>query len=96
MRSAALLTVGWVALLAPWTVGRGSYTFMYHYLPSYGFALTLAAGVAAHLERRFPRGLLLYVGLALSIGIYFAPVWAELPLTESIANRRLMFIPWQP
>jgi dolichyl-phosphate-mannose--protein O-mannosyl transferase len=94
--AALLLTVGWAALLAPWTVGRGSYTFMYHYLPSYGFALTLVADVAARLERRFPRALLVYVTLALSIGIFFAPVWAELPVSPSFANRRLMFVPWQP
>lgn len=96
MRAALLLTIGWLALLAPWIVGRGSYTFMYHYLPSYGFALTLVAGAAAHLEQRFPRAMLLYVGAALAIGIFFAPVWAELPLAESVANHRLMFVPWQP
>lgn len=96
VRAALLLTVGWLALLAPWIVGRGSYTFMYHYLPSYGFALTLLAGAVAHLEQRFPRGVLLYVSAALAIGIFFAPVWAELPLAESVANHRLMFVPWQP
>jgi len=96
VHAAALLTIGWIALIAPWTIGRGSYTFMYHYLPSYGFALTLVAGVAARLERRFPRALLLYVILALAIGIFFAPVWAEMGLPEAVANRRLMFVPWQP
>lgn len=96
MRAALLLTTGWLALLAPWMFGRGSYTFMYHYLPSYGFALTLVAGAATHLEQRFPRAVLLYVGLALAIGVFFAPVWAELPLAESVANHRLMFVPWQP
>jgi dolichyl-phosphate-mannose--protein O-mannosyl transferase len=95
-RAAILLAVGWLALLAPWIVGRGSGTFMYHYLPSYGFALVSTAGLAAHLERRFPRGLLAYVGLVLSIGIFFAPVWAELPLAEAVANRRLILAPWQP
>jgi dolichyl-phosphate-mannose-protein mannosyltransferase len=96
MRAATLLTIGWLALLAPWMVGRGSYTFMYHYLPSYGFALALVAGAAAHLEQRFPRAVSIYVGLALAIGVFFAPVWAEFPLAESVANYRLMFLPWQP
>ena len=95
-RAALLLSVGWLALLAPWIVGRGSATYMYHYLPSYGFALVLTAGLAAHLERRFPRALLAYVGLVLSIGIFFAPVWAEFPLAEAVANRRLILAPWQP
>jgi dolichyl-phosphate-mannose-protein mannosyltransferase len=95
-RAAMLLGVGWLALLAPWIVGRGSGTYMYHYLPCYGFALVLTAGLAAHLERQFPRGLLAYVGLVLAIGIFFAPVWAELPLAEAVANRRLILAPWQP
>jgi dolichyl-phosphate-mannose--protein O-mannosyl transferase len=96
VHAAALLTIGWIALLAPWTVGRGAGTYMYHYLPCYGFALTLVAGVAAKLERRFPRALLLYVIVALSIGVFFAPVWGEIRLPESLANHRLMFVPWQP
>jgi dolichyl-phosphate-mannose-protein mannosyltransferase len=95
-RAALLLGLGWLALLAPWIVGRGTYTFMYHYLPCYGFALISTAGLAAHLERRFPRALLVYVGLVLSIAIFFAPVWAELPLAEADANHRLMLAPWQP
>jgi dolichyl-phosphate-mannose--protein O-mannosyl transferase len=96
VRAAALLTIGWITLLAPWTVGRGQGTYMYHYLPSYSFALMLVAGVVAQLERRFPRAVFLYAILVLSIGVFFAPVWAELPLPESLANRRLMFAPWQP
>ena len=96
VHAAALLTIGWLALLAPWIVGRGAGTYMYHYLPCYGFALTLVAGVAAKLERRFPRALLLYVIVALSIAVFFAPVWGEIRLPESLANQRLMFAPWQP
>jgi dolichyl-phosphate-mannose--protein O-mannosyl transferase len=95
-RAAVLSSAGWLALLAPWIVGRGSYTFLYHYLPCYGFALISTAGLAAHLERRFPRALLVYLGLVLATGVFFAPVWAEFPLAESVANRRLMFAPWQP
>jgi len=49
----------------------GSYTFMCHYLPSYGFALTLASGLAAWLERHFPRTTMAYIGLALAL--FFAP-----------------------
>ena len=95
-RAAGLLTVGWLAMLAPWMIGRGSYTFIYHYLPSYGFALILVSGMAAHLERRWPRALTGYLGLVLLLAIFFAPVWAEFPLAEAAANRRLMFVPWQP
>ena len=96
LRAIALLTIGWFAMIAPWTVGRSLGTYMYHYLPSYGFALTLVAGLAAQLERRFPRAVLVYVTLVLSIGIFFAPVWAEFPMKEAVAYRRLIFGAWQP
>ncbi|HET6148239.1 MAG TPA: glycosyltransferase family 39 protein [Polyangia bacterium] len=95
-RAALLLAGGWVAMLGPWIVARGSYTFMYHYLPSYGLALVLVAGMAALVERRHPRLVATYVALALALAIYFAPVWAEFPVTTAQANRRLLFIPWQP
>ena len=95
-RAALLLAGGWLALLAPWIVGRGAYTFMYHYLPSYGLALLLVAALAARVERRFPRFVAGYVAVALALLIYFAPVWAEFSITTSVANRRLLFIPWRP
>ena len=94
--AALLLAAGWLALLAPWIVGRGEFTFMYHYLPSYGCGLTLLAIVASRLEHRHPRAVLAYVAGAVLLAIYFAPVWAELPLTSAAANRRLIFLPWQP
>ena len=95
-RAALLLAGGWLALLSPWIVGRGGYTFMYHYLPSYGLGLTLVAVTAADIEGRLPRVVTAYVAVALALAIYFAPVWAEFPITTSMANRRLIFIPWRP
>jgi dolichyl-phosphate-mannose--protein O-mannosyl transferase len=95
-RAVALLAAAWLALLAPWTVGRGGYVFMYHYLPSYAFGLVLLAGLMARLERRHPWMVVGFVGLALGFAIFFAPVWGEFPITESAAIHRLVFIPWRP
>jgi dolichyl-phosphate-mannose-protein mannosyltransferase len=96
VRAVALLALGWFALLAPWIVGRGTYVFWYHYLPSYGFGLILLGGLAARVERRAPRAIAVFVGLALGVAIYFAPVWGEFPLGDAVANRRLIFLPWRP
>ncbi len=96
MQPVALLAVAWLALLAPWTVGRGGYVFMYHYLPSYAFGLVLLAGLLARLERHRPLLVAAFVGLALALAIFFAPVWGEFPLTDSAAYRRLIPVPWRP
>jgi dolichyl-phosphate-mannose--protein O-mannosyl transferase len=95
-RPAIVLQVGWLALLSPWMVARGSYTFMYHYLPSYGFALVLLAGCVARFERKHVRQVLGFTVTALILTVYFAPVWGELPIGESAANQRLLFRGWRP
>jgi dolichyl-phosphate-mannose-protein mannosyltransferase len=91
-----LLALGWLAMLMPWMVGRGIYTFWYHYLPSWAFALLLLAAVIAHAERRWPGLVLVLMLLVCSVTVYFAPVWAEFPMTVEAANRRLIFLPWRP
>jgi dolichyl-phosphate-mannose--protein O-mannosyl transferase len=91
-----LLVLGWLAMLLPWTVGRGIYTFFYHYLPSWAFALLLLGAVVAHAERRRPGLVLALILLVCAIAVYFAPVWAELPMSVEAANRRLIFLPWRP
>ncbi len=96
LRAAVLLTTGWFALIAPWIVGRSSGTYFYHYMPPYAFALTLVAGLAAHIEPRYPRLVALYVGAAFALMLFYAPVWAEIPISESVANRRLLFETWRP
>ena len=91
-----VLALGWVALMAPWMVARGQYTFMYHYLPSHGLALILAAGLCARIEQHKPRLMLSFVALAAGLSTYLAPVWGEFPLAETAANRRLLFQSWRP
>jgi dolichyl-phosphate-mannose-protein mannosyltransferase len=87
-RALAILGVSWVSMMLLWFTKR-IVTYWYHYLTSWGFAIMLVAGVASRLDRRYPRGVLLFVLLVLAVSIYFAPVWAELPISVSAANRRL-------
>jgi dolichyl-phosphate-mannose--protein O-mannosyl transferase len=91
-----ILIVGWGALLTPWIMWGGSYAFWYHYMPCYSFAVLLLAGGVARLERRWPRAVLVFVALTLTVAIYFAPVWGEFLLSTNEANRRLIFLPWRP
>jgi dolichyl-phosphate-mannose--protein O-mannosyl transferase len=95
-KPALVLALAWAAMISMWTVVLGKHMFFYHYMPSYGFALILLAGLAARLERRWPGAVLAFVALAAVVAIYFAPVWGELPLTLGEANRRLLFESWRP
>ena len=51
--------------------------------------------MVARLERSFPKQVLLYVLAVVAVFVYFAPVWAELPLSVSAAYHRLMFPTWR-
>ncbi len=96
LRAELIALLGWFALLSPWIVGRGTYTFGYHYLPSYAFALVLLAGVAARFERAYPHAVRAFAALSFAAFVYFAPVWGEFSISEQAANRRLVFASWRP
>jgi hypothetical protein len=89
----AILWASWLSMLLLWMSGKIS-TYWYHYLYAWGFALALLAGVVARLDRRFPKATLGFVVVALAVAIYFAPVWAELPISVAAAHRRLIFPLW--
>jgi dolichyl-phosphate-mannose--protein O-mannosyl transferase len=93
---ALLLSLGWFALMFPWMVARGKFTFWYHYLPSYGFALMLVAGTLAALEQTRQRLVLAVFGVALLVAVYYAPVWGEFTISVGTANMRLIPNPWKP
>jgi dolichyl-phosphate-mannose-protein mannosyltransferase len=89
-----ILWVSWLSMLLLWMSGKIS-TYWYHYLYAWGFALVLLAGVVASLDRRYPRVTLGFVLLTAAVAVYFAPVWAELPISVEGAHRRLIFSLWQ-
>jgi dolichyl-phosphate-mannose--protein O-mannosyl transferase len=93
-RALAILGVSWLSMMALWMTGR-IITYWYHYLTPWGFAIMLVAGVVAAVDRRSPKLALLFVAVVLAVAIYFAPVWAELPISISAAHRRLIFPLWR-
>lgn len=96
VKGVLILMAGWVALLIPWMVARKGYVFHYHYLPSFGFLLILVAGIVATLERKRPRIAATFVGLSLAVAVFYAPVWADVPISEASANYRLFLPTWRP
>ncbi|MDZ4697378.1 MAG: glycosyltransferase family 39 protein [Deltaproteobacteria bacterium] len=90
----AILGVSWMSMMLLWFSGRIS-SYWYHYLTPYGFAVILTAGVVARLDRRHGKSVMLFIALALVVLAYFAPVWAELPISVSEAHRRLIFKLWR-
>jgi dolichyl-phosphate-mannose--protein O-mannosyl transferase len=98
-KSILVMLLGWYSFIVPWIATsstRGNYTFSHYYLPCYMFGLVMLAGLVAYLERRRPRWIVNYLGLALIVSIYYAPVWGEFPMTTAAANRRLFIPSWRP
>ena len=98
-RAALLMLVGWFSFMAPWLATRstrGNYTFSHYYLPCYAFLLIMVAGLAAHLERKHNKWIAAYIGLALVVSLYYAPVWGEFAISTAAANHRLLFTTWRP
>jgi hypothetical protein len=56
----------------------------------------MLAGLLSSLEKRFPRTVSVYVGLALAVSVFYAPVWGEFVMSEPAANLRLIFHNWRP
>jgi dolichyl-phosphate-mannose-protein mannosyltransferase len=98
-RGILIMLLGWFSFMAPWLATRGTrgnYTFSHYYLPCYAFLLVMLAGMAAHLERKYPRLIMGYIGFALAISLFYAPVWGEFAMTTTAANLRLWFPKWRP
>jgi dolichyl-phosphate-mannose-protein mannosyltransferase len=98
-RGVLLMLLGWFSYIAPWIAAsttRKGYTFSHYYLPCYAFLLVMLAGLLTYLEKRFPRAVSIYVGLALAVSIFYAPVWSEFVMSEHSANLRLIFHNWKP
>lgn len=87
----ATLTMMWWLPLMPWVLTLRD-PYLYHYLPSYSFALLLLSGLLAWLYRHRPRGGLLLLAAVAAVSFYYAPVWGGLPITaEGLENR--LFLP---
>lgn len=89
-----ILWASWLSMLLLWMSGKIS-TYWYHYLYAWGFALALLAGAVSQLDRRSPKLALGFVVVVFVVAAYFAPVWAELPISVEAAHQRLVFPLWR-
>lgn len=96
LRGLLVLLIAYWTALVPWMVGRGTYTFMYHYLPAYAFGLILLAGWLHQFVQRRAVLVLTYFGIAAVLVAFYTPVWAEIPISTAGAELRLPFKYWRP
>ena len=98
-KAALLMTLGWFTFIAPWIATsstRGKYTFSHYYLPCYAFGLIMLAGFGSYIERKRPRWIVEFIGVALVVSIYYAPVWGEFAMSSAAANHRFFVPAWRP
>jgi dolichyl-phosphate-mannose-protein mannosyltransferase len=93
-RGILVLTVGFVSMMLLWMSGR-IVSYWYHYLTPWAFGVTLLGGIVSRLDRRYPKSVFVFVAAVLAVFIYFAPVWAELPISVEAVNHRLIFPAWR-
>lgn len=84
----------WASPLLPWIFTKRD-SYMYHYLPSYGFGLVLLAGVFAWIFRRWRAFAWVLVLTACIVSVYFIPVSSKIPLTHRQLDRRIVFEQWK-
>lgn len=88
------LLLAWAAPLAFWVPSLRD-AYLYHYLPSYTFALILLAGFADRFYTRRQLATFVAIVLVAEISIFYAPLWGELPISEEALNARLFFKFWR-
>jgi dolichyl-phosphate-mannose--protein O-mannosyl transferase len=93
-RAVLLLLAAWAAPLVPWIVTtRDSY--IYHYLPSYGAALLLLAGLAAALLGKRPKTATAAILVGIAAVVYFAPMMQAWPISTRAFEDRLWLPRWK-
>jgi dolichyl-phosphate-mannose-protein mannosyltransferase len=94
LRPVATLLLFWSLLIAPWVISNRD-SYIYHYLPAFGFAIILVAGGITRLSRqRLRLGLaaLLFIG---AVSAFYAPVWGQLPISRAGVGQRLFVSHWR-
>jgi dolichyl-phosphate-mannose--protein O-mannosyl transferase len=86
--------VAWAGPVVFWMPNlRDSY--LYHYFPSYAFALVLLSGLAARLYERWRWLTLIGIVVVAEIAVFYSPVWGELPILPEPLNARLFIPAWR-
>ncbi|MBK7585097.1 MAG: phospholipid carrier-dependent glycosyltransferase [Myxococcales bacterium] len=84
----------WALPVLPWVVSRRD-SYIYHYLPAYGFAVALVAGKLGRLIDARRRHGWFGVGALVLTAWWVAPVSAELPVSRLGYELRLWFPGWR-
>jgi dolichyl-phosphate-mannose--protein O-mannosyl transferase len=83
------LVVAHLSSMAPWVLTQRD-SYIYHYLPSYAFGLIVLAGWAASYYGKpsSRRAVLALSAVAVVVSGYYAPVWAQLPMSTAAFEAR--------
>jgi dolichyl-phosphate-mannose--protein O-mannosyl transferase len=93
-RAVLLILFGCIGYLAPWIFTlRESY--IYHFLPIYGFIIVLLAGYVGWIGRCRPTLVILFVAGVLIVTSFYAPVWSYTPVSAAAMQVRLFFHGWR-
>ena len=82
------ILLGWAGPLAFWVPSLRD-AYIYHYFPSYTFALILLAGFTDRFYDRRRLVTLVAILVVVEVSMFYAPVWGELPLSEAALHVRL-------
>lgn len=86
--------LAWAGPLAFWVPSLRD-AYVYHYLPSYTFALVLLAGFVDRFYTRRQLAMFIAVVVVAEISIFYAPIWGELPISKEALDARLFFPFWR-
>ena len=88
------ILAAWTAPLAFWVPSLRD-AYLYHYLPSYTFALVLLAGLVDRFYSRRRFATFVAIILVAEISFFYAPIWGELPISQEALNVRLFIPAWR-
>jgi dolichyl-phosphate-mannose-protein mannosyltransferase len=86
--------VAWAAPVVFWIPSLRD-AYLYHYLPSFVFALVLLAGLAERAYAKHRLAVVASLACVLCVTAYYAPIAAELPIAQGALNGRLFFPFWR-
>ncbi|HEX2660914.1 MAG TPA: glycosyltransferase family 39 protein, partial [Polyangia bacterium] len=93
-RAALLFAVlaAWLGPLAFWVPSLRD-AYLYHYFPSYAFALILLAGLTerCYAKPRCQAWTFVAILLVAEASFFYAPLWGELPIAQAAVRLRLPF-----
>ncbi len=85
--------LGYVALLLPWIPGT-RVAFLYHYLPSYAFALLALVYWLCRLWKHRPWVVVAFAACVVATALFFLPMTMALPMSPESLRRRGWLASW--